>query len=486
MSETWATSGVDLHLDLAGRRVRNGLETALRDAVRSGRLRPATRLPSSRVLAADLGIARNTVAEAYGQLVAEGWLTARRGSGTQVAERAAAAGALPAPPVAQPDRLRYDLRPGSPDLSAFPRQEWLAAARRSLAAAPSQALDYGDPRGRPELRRTLAGYLSRARGVRATADRIVICSGFTQGLGVLCQALRRRGATVLATEAYGLAVHRDVPAASGLRLAPLPVDARGAMVGELSSADAVLLTPAHQFPLGVALAAQRRTQVVEWACRTGGLVIEDDYDGEFRYDRQPIGALQALAPEQVVYAGTASKSLAPGLRLGWLVLPAHLVDEVAAAMTLAGGGPTVLEQLTLAEFIEAGRYDRQLRRARLAYRQRRDRLVAALREQAPDVQVTGIAAGLHVLLDAARGPARGRGRQPRRPPRPRSRRAPRLQRAAARPRPVPGGGLRHATGACVHRSGGPAVRRAQRARRLVSLPAPGVGRTGSGSVLRCG
>src|SRR5450755_4474136 len=221
------------------------------------------------------GVARNTVAEAYGQLVAEGWLTARRGSGTQVADRAAAAGAPPAPAAAQASRLRYNLRPGTPDLSAFPRQEWLAAARRSLAAAPSEALGYGDPRGRLELRRALAGYLSRARGVRATTDRIVICAGFTAGFGLLCQALRARGATVLATEAYSLAVHREAAAARGLRLTTLPVDAEGAAVGEAGSADAVLLTPAHQFPLGMALAAPRRTWVVEWAARTGGLVIED-------------------------------------------------------------------------------------------------------------------------------------------------------------------------------------------------------------------
>jgi GntR family transcriptional regulator/MocR family aminotransferase len=239
--------------------------------------------------------------------------------------------------------------------------------------------------------------------VRADPDRIVICAGFTHGLGLLCQALRARGATVLATEAYGLQVHRDVAAARGLRLRPLPVDAEGAAVSELGGADAVQLTPAHQFPLGVALAARRRTMVVEWAGRTGGLVIEDDYDGEFRYDRQPIGAVQALAPEHVVYAGTASKSLAPGLRLGWLVLPAQLVDEVAAVMTLGGGHPSTLDQLTLAEFIDAGGYDRQLRRARLAYRRRRDRLVAALRRHAPDVRVTGIAAGLHALLTLPAG-----------------------------------------------------------------------------------
>src|SRR5882757_5257476 len=323
MADTWATSGIDLHLDLTGRRVRAGLEDALREAIATGRLLPSTALPSSRALARDLGIARNTVAEAYGQLVAEGWLTAQRGSGTRVADRRTPAAALPPAATAELARPRYNLRPGSPDLSAFPRQEWLAAARRALAGAPAVALGYGDPRGRPELRLALADYLARARGVRVTADRIVVCSGFTQGLGLLCQVLRARGASVLATEEYSLASHRDVINAHGLQRISLPVDRDGATVGGLGDADAALLTPAHQFPLGVALSAQRRSQLLDWAERTGGLVIEDDYDGEFRYDRQPVGAMQALAPERIVYTGTASKSLAPGLRLGWLVLPAY-------------------------------------------------------------------------------------------------------------------------------------------------------------------
>jgi GntR family transcriptional regulator/MocR family aminotransferase len=413
MVETWATSGVDLHLDLlidrTGHRVRASLETALRDAVRTGRLGPGSRLPSSRSLAADLGIARNTVADAYGQLVAEGWLDAQRGSATRVADRPADLGEAPAadpvPPAAagRPGHLRYDLRPGFPDLSAFPRPGWLAAARRALAAAPHEALGYPDPRGRPELRAALAGYLARARGVRVPAGRIVVCSGFTHGLGLLSQVLRARGGRTLAVEEYGHQAHRSVVAATGLSLAALPVDARGAAVGDLGAVSGVLLTPAHQFPLGAALAPQRRTQAVEWARGTGGAVIEDDYDGEFRYDRQPVGAMQALAPDHVVYAGSASKSLAPGLRLGWLAVPAGLLDDVVAASRLAGPSPGSLDQLTLAEFITAGGYDRQIRRARLAYRRRRDRLVSALRRSAPQVRITGIAAGLHALLELPAG-----------------------------------------------------------------------------------
>jgi GntR family transcriptional regulator / MocR family aminotransferase len=409
MAETWAKSAgeidrdgeprsadearkvsVDLHLDLSGPRVRLGLETALRDAVRTGRLGPGTRLPSSRALAADLGIARNTVAEVYSQLVAEGWLTARTGSGTSVAERRAAD---PSPdPLARPEAAapRYDLSPGVPDLSGFPAGPWLATVRKVLATAPRRLLDYPDPRGLPQLRTALAVYLARARGVVADPGRIVICAGFAHGLAVSCAALRSAGAATLAVEAYGHQTHRDLAQAQGLRLRPLPVDGSGAVIADADGTDAALLTPAHQFPLGVTLHPQRRRTAARW----GGVVIEDDYDGEFRYDRQPVGALQALAPDHVIYAGTASKSLAPALRLGWLVLPPRLLDAVAAQLT---AGPSGLDQLTLAEFIDSGGYDRQIRRARLAYRRRRDRLAAALSHRGR--HVSGIAAGLHAVLE---------------------------------------------------------------------------------------
>ena len=412
-SAGWANSGVDLHLDRTGPRVRASLEAQLREGVRSGRLAPGLRLPSSRSLAADLGVARNTVVDVYGQLVAEGWLVARQGSVTRVAGRAPAAETGPAPAGAA-RRLRYDLRPGSPDVAAFPRSRWLAAARRALNTAPAEAFgDAPDARGRPELHQALAGYLARARGVRVSPDRIVVCSGFTQGLGLICQVLRGRGAATLAVEAYGLAHLRGIAAGHGLSLRTLPVDEGGAVLGGpgtvltggpadaggLGDADAALLTPAHQFPLGGVLAPKRRAQAIEWAARTGGLLIEDDYDGEFRYDRQPVGAMQALAPEHVIYAGTASKSLAPGLRLGWLVVPAHLVDEVAAAKAGTDRHSSSFDQLTLAEFVTSGAYDRQVRRSRLAYRRRRDHLVAAVRRHVPQARVTGIAAGLHALLE---------------------------------------------------------------------------------------
>ena len=403
MEKTWATSGLDLHLELRGSRKRAALEAALRDAIRSGRLAGGAWLPSSRALARDLGVARNTVAEAYGQLVAEGWLVTRQGSGTRVGQSAGAVGNSASRPAEEGPRPRHDLRPGTPDLAAFPRSRWLAGMRRVLSEAPDESLGYGDPRGRPELRSALVDYLARARGVRTDPARVVVCSGFTQGLAVLCEVLRRRGAVRMAVEGYSQPRHRDLITAQGLALDPVCVDRQGAVIDELGAPDAVLLTPAHQFPLGVSLAPARRTAAVDWALERTGVIIEDDYDGEFRYDRHPVGAMQALAPERVVYAGTASKALAPGLRLGWLVLPGDLVDDVVAAKARADWHTSALDQLILAEMIRAGAYDRHVRRVRLAYRRRRDRLIASLRRGAPDARITGIAAGLHALIELPDG-----------------------------------------------------------------------------------
>jgi GntR family transcriptional regulator/MocR family aminotransferase len=390
-------AGADLHLDLAQSRGRGDLVRALHDSIRTGRLLPGTRLPSSRSLAKDLGIARNTVADAYGQLVAEGWLSARQGSGTVVARREAPA-PVSSPPIVAAPKLRYDLSPGSPDVSTFPRTEWLAAARKALSVAPNDAFGYGDPRGRIELRRNLADYLARARGVRADPERILICSGYVQALSLLSEVLRAGGAHTIAVEELGYGSHRDVIRSRCLQPVPVVVDDQGVR-SDLLTGDAALLTPAHQMPIGVPLAPQRRTAAVEWARQTGAVLIEDDYDGEFRYDRQTVGALQALDPERVVYAGTASKSLAPGLRLAWMVLPQPLLEPVIAAKRTADLQTGTLEQLTLAEFIASGHYDRHVRRCRLHYRRRRDRLVEMLAVRAPGVRVAGIAAGLHVLLD---------------------------------------------------------------------------------------
>ncbi|MGH4034703.1 PLP-dependent aminotransferase family protein [Actinomycetota bacterium Odt1-20B] len=415
----------DLHLELAaaGSR-RSALITALRDAVRAGRLAPGTRLPPYRTLAADLGLARNTVADAYAELVAEGWLTARQGSGTRVAHRAAPPKPVRVPQSAPTDTSSvpaHNLRQGRPDAASFPRTAWLAAARRALGAAPNEAFGPGDPRGRIELRRALADYLARARGVRAEPGRIVICSGFAHALRLLfgqgtggvvrgpSPSSRPRSSRgyPIAVESYGLGFHRSLLATAGVRTVPLGIDKHGARVGELAGAAprvrAALLTPAHQFPTGGPLHPERRAAVVDWAVARGGLVLEDDYDGEFRYDREPVGAVQGLGPEHVVYIGSVSKSLSPAVRLGWMVLPEHLVGPVLDAKGEREAWASVLDQLTLAEFLASGRYDRHVRRMRQHYRRRRDRLVAALAEHAPHITVTGIAAGLHAVLHLPAG-----------------------------------------------------------------------------------
>ncbi|BBZ30864.1 putative transcriptional regulator, GntR family protein [Mycolicibacterium madagascariense] len=394
---SWANSR-DLHLDLRGaitpgaRGARDLLTTALRDAVRSGRLASGTMLPPSRALAADLGVARNTVAESYADLVAEGWLASRQGAGTWVVDTAAS----PAPIRRRtaPEVPTHDLMPGSPDVSAFPRDAWLAATRRALSTAPSEALRMGDPRGRPELRDALAAYLGRVRGVRASSESIVVCAGTRHAVEILGCVF----GTPIAVEAYGLFLFRDALAARGVATTPIGVDGHGAIVDELdhTTARAALLTPAHHFPHGVPLHPARRKAAVDWAHRTDGYLLEDDYDGEFRYDRQPVGALQGLDPDRVVYLGSASKSLAPALRLGWMVLPDHLVDRVLAAMGGQQFYVDAITQLTMADFIAHGSYDRHIRRMRLSYRRRRDRLVHALRPY--DVTVTGLPAGLHLLL----------------------------------------------------------------------------------------
>jgi GntR family transcriptional regulator/MocR family aminotransferase len=405
MSRDWPTSGraVDLHLELSTARGRRaGLESALRDAIRAGRLVPGTTLPSTRALAVQLGMARGTVRVAYDQLAAEGYLITRRGSGTRVAEvpqpPAGMAGAEP--PDAPP---RYDLRPGRPDPGSFPAAAWLRATRRVLTTAPTEIHALGDPRGRAELRTTMAGYLGRARGVLANPDQIVITSGYCQALGLLARVLADRGAAAIAMEDPGHPFHREIVRRAGLRILPLPVDDRGARTDLLTDprfadAAAVVVTPAHQYPAGMTLHPDRRRAVAGWAQATGGLIIEDDYDGEFRYDRQPVGAVQGMAPGNVAYIGTASKTLAPALRLAWMVLPHRLAGPITQAKLHADAQTAALSQLVLAELIDTHVYDRHIRAARLRYRRRRDLLLTRLRTEAPVTRVGGTAAGLHAVV----------------------------------------------------------------------------------------
>jgi GntR family transcriptional regulator / MocR family aminotransferase len=397
--DSWANSASrDLHLDLrqtitpGARGARDLLLGALRDAVRSGRLAPGTMLPPSRSLAIDLGLARNTVAEAYAELVAEGWLASRQGAGTWVVNVSAAV--APATPRGVRVIPKHNLMAGSPDVSEFPRAAWVAATRRALAKAPTEALRMGDPRGRPELREALTEYLARARGVRTSPESIVICAGVRHAVELLARVV----GGPIAVEAYALFIFREAIAALGVGTVPIGLDEFGAVVSDLDALDvpAVLLTPAHHNPQGMSLHPSRRTAVVEWAQRTGGFVLDDDYDGEFRYDRQPVGALQALCPERVAYLGSTSKSLAQTLRLGWMALPDNLVDPVIDA---AGGSQfyvDAINQLTMAEFITSGQYDRHIRKMRARYRRRRDTIVEAL--AGFDVGISGLAAGVNVLL----------------------------------------------------------------------------------------
>ncbi|MGO1056281.1 MocR-like pyridoxine biosynthesis transcription factor PdxR [Crossiella sp. CA198] len=398
------TSGLDLHVGPLGRKVRAGLMDAFREAIRTGRLAPGTLLPSSRVLAHDLGLGRNTVVRVYSELINEGWLLGQHGSGTKVAQRSAelvAEREPPRPPAARP-RLAQDLRPGRPDLSSFPREEWIRAVKRAVSAAPCEAFGYTDPHGRGELRAALARYLARARGLRARAGNVVVCSGAAEGLRLVAGVLRKLGVTTVAVEEFGLQTQREALLKAGLDAVPMPVDADGADLSTLDGAPtpgAVLLTPSHQFPLGVALHSDRRAAVVDWARRRGTLIIEDDYDGEFRYDRSPVGALQGLDHDRVIYLGTASKSLAPGLRLGWLVVPDHLVGSIVAEKGWAEETVGFLNQLAMTDFIESGAYDRHIRAMRSQYRRRRAQLVEMIDRHAPAARVTGMSAGLHLVVE---------------------------------------------------------------------------------------
>ncbi|MGW6723258.1 MocR-like pyridoxine biosynthesis transcription factor PdxR [Streptomyces sp. NPDC054995] len=384
------------------------LRSALREAVRSGRLAGGTRLPSSRELAADLGVSRGLVTEAYEQLTAESYLRSGRGAGTWVSEGVRAAEHPVrdrAPRAAGAAGARVDFRPGTPDLSLFPRGAWSAAQRAVWGRLPHSALGYPDPRGLPELREALAGLLARRRGVVADPERLVVCSGVAQATTLLGFVLRDAGVTSVGVEDPGSPEHASLFAATGLGTVPLPLDDDGLALAPLvrSGVRAVVTTPAHQFPTGIGYSAQRRGELLGWARDTDAVIMEDDYDGDFRYDREPVGALQGLDPERVVYTGSVSKSLAPGLRLGWLIAPAALTERIVARKRTMDLGNPVLDQAVLADFVVRGGYDRQLRRCQRAYRERRDAMVAALDEHFPGTTVSGIAAGLHII---ARLPAR--------------------------------------------------------------------------------
>jgi GntR family transcriptional regulator/MocR family aminotransferase len=375
------------------------IEGQLRRAVRAGALHTGAQVPSTRDLARQLGISRRVVVDAYAQLAAEGYLTLRQGARPRVAA-APAAGATAAAPAPAPPPPRFDFRPSHPDVSSFPRAGWLRALRGALATMTDAELGYGDPRGVEALRAGLSDYLGRVRGVVSAPERVLITCGYSQAHDLVCRALLAAGARRIAFEDPSDDERRLAAGRAGLDVVAVPVDAEGIRVDELarSGADAVILTPAHQFPTGVVLSAGRRTALLAWLREADAVAIEDDYDAEYRYDRAAVGALQGLAPDRVVYAGSVSKTLAPALRLGWLVLPPALLEPVKFEKHLADMGSSRVDQHAFAGFLARGELDRHLRRMRIRYRRRRDALVAALAAEVPEATVEGIAAGLHATV----------------------------------------------------------------------------------------
>jgi len=397
----WTGLGPEVLIRLdrdGGEALRAQLERELRSAIRNGQLAPGQQLPSSRLLAGDLGVSRGLVTEAYAQLQAEGFLMTRAGSATRVAQ-------APQQPLAprlsatQAARPAIDFATGVPDLNSFPRGDWTWALRESCRRASVAELGYGDPRGTTELREVLTAYLRRVRAAAVDAEQVLVCAGFAQGINLALQTLSRHGVRRLAIEDPGDDDYIAIAARNGIEAVSVPVDEQGVDVEALaaSGARALVITPTHQFPTGVALAPERRRALVRWAIEQDAMVIEDDYDAEFRYDREPVGALQGLAPNRVMLLGTVSKSLAPALRIGWVVCPPALLTVMTEEKALMDRGSPTLEQLALAALIESGRYDRHLRRMRAIYARKRDALITTLAARCPEVTLHGLAAGFHCV-----------------------------------------------------------------------------------------
>jgi len=404
--ESQANSSWETFLELDGSArgpLHERLRQALRAAVRSGRLAAGSALPPSRRLAADLDCSRWVVTEAYAQLVAEGYLEARPGSATRVRRLGGEAAGPPrmsSRPLPPP---RFDLAPGLPDLRAFPRRRWADAVRAEATTVPFTDLGLPGPGGHPRLRAILAEYLGRARGAVADPENVTVCGGVSDGVTRLCGALAAAGLRRVAVEDPGWTRLREAVAAAGVHVVPVPVDGQGLRVADLVAADvrAVIATPAHQFPTGVVLAPERRAELLGWARRADGLILEDDYDAEFRYDRRPVGTVQGMDPARVVLLGSLSKTLAPALGLGWMVTPPAWTARLRAAPAVTQ--PPTLDQLAFATFLERGSYDRHLRASRQRYRARRDALLRQLAGQVPGCRLSGVAAGLHLLLDLPAG-----------------------------------------------------------------------------------
>ena len=408
------TSSRQLLADISGvprGRWGSELEAGLRTAIRSGRLRSGARLPSTRALAADLGVSRSVVVQAFEQLAAEGYLTTRAGAVARVSDLGGGPAVVRTPTAPYPPRTeaagtaaQVDLRPGTPNLAGLPRNEWGRAVRKALTTLTDGELGYGDSRGLPSLREAIADYLGRVRGAVVDPDNVVVVNGFAQGLVVAAKILSQLRIDAVGVEDPG-SVHTSAHLAQqGIATLPVPVDDQGmdikaARLEPDRAPRALLVTPAHQFPTGAVLSSSRRLGLIDWVERHDGLVVEDDYDAEYRYDNHAIGTLQGTAPDRVLLGGSTSKTLAPGLRMGWLVAPPSLAADAARHKRDIDLMAPVLEQAALAELITSGNYERHIRRARAGYKRRRDLLVGLLAEELPDAEVRGASAGLHVLVE---------------------------------------------------------------------------------------
>jgi GntR family transcriptional regulator/MocR family aminotransferase len=375
------------------------LTNQLRDHIRSGSLPSGMSLPASRLFAQELSISRSVVVDTYEQLAAEGYVVTHPRSGTRVAPNIRCSTSSPL--LLQSDvSLLYDFRPGIPDTTLFPRTAWMRATNHLMRTMPANVFIYGDACGPDWVREEISHYLNRVRGTIASSDSLVLCSGFTQGFVLFCQMLCQQGIRRIAMEDPSHPDQRILVARANLDSIPIPVDEKGLRVDLLAQTNvqAVLVSPAHQFPTGVALAPERRSSLIEWAQQSDSIIIEDDYDAEYRYDRNPIGALQGIDPEHVVYIGSTSKMIAPALRIGWLVVPERWRREIASVKRYADLGSPVLNQMIFAHMLANGDIDRYLRKARQIYRSRRDVLVNSIDRYLPDAHIQGVAAGLHVVI----------------------------------------------------------------------------------------
>jgi GntR family transcriptional regulator/MocR family aminotransferase len=376
------------------------VERSIREGIQAGRLAAGAALPSSRTLAKELGISRGVVTEAYSQLAAEGYLLTRQGAAVRVARTVRTSAVRPAARSMLPS-FPHHFHPGLPDLAGFPRDRWLRSLRAAWRQAPLDAVGYPDPRGVPALRQALADYLGRVRGAAAEPEQLMVCTGFAQAFSLICRWLADRGVERVALEDPGWHTHRLIVEQAGLEVVPVRVDGEGIRVDELgaTAASAVVVTPAHQFPTGTVLSRERRAALIEWAEEGERLVVEDDFDAEYRYEGGGLGALQGLAPDRVAYIGSASKRLTPGMRLGWALLPSWLAWSLIQAKAIEDGGSEAIGQLALHDFIERGELDRHIRRMRLRYQGRRQALLDALARRLPQARVSDGAAGLYELVE---------------------------------------------------------------------------------------